>query len=53
MFLEAQFGEVELHMPEVNDEEQELQQDPSLLVQLDDADAQINLVSLVRLFVVF
>jgi hypothetical protein len=51
MFLEAHFGEVELHMPEANEEEQEgsnePQQDPSLLVQLDDADAQINLVSLV------
>lgn len=52
MFLEAHFGEVELHMPETMEEEPELQeeahQDPSLLVQLDDADAEINLVTLVR-----
>jgi hypothetical protein len=41
MFLEAQFGEVEQH------ESGEEHQDPLLLVQLDDADAQINLVSLV------
>ena len=48
MFLEAHFGEVELHMPETNDDEQEeSHRDPSLLVQLDDADAEINLVSLV------
>lgn len=52
MFLEAHFGEVELHMPETNDDKQELEephQDPSLLVQLDDADAEINLISLVYL----
>ena len=42
MFLEAQFGEVEQH------ESGAEHQDPLLLVQLDDADAQINLVSLVR-----
>lgn len=54
MFLEAHFGEVELHMPETTEEEPESQedahQDPSLLVQLDDADAQINLVTLVCFF---
>lgn len=53
MFLEAHFGEVELHMPEASDEdEQELGEDdkqPSLLVRLDDADAQISLITLVRL----
>lgn len=52
MFLEAHFGEVELHMPEASDEEeQELGEDdkqPSLLVRLDDADAQISLITLVR-----
>ena len=51
MFLEAHFGEVELHMPDVTEDEAELDEearhDPSLLVQLDDADAQINLVTLV------
>jgi cleavage and polyadenylation specificity factor subunit 3 len=51
-FLEAHFGEVELHMPEESQEELEQGEDdnePSLLVRLDDAIAQINLVSLVRL----
>lgn len=50
MFLEAHFGEVELHMPE-EAAEPELGEDshePSLLVQLDEADALVNLVSMVR-----
>lgn len=52
MFLEAHFGEVELHMPDEEDV-QELEQgedeqhDPSLIVRLDEADASINLLSLV------
>lgn len=48
MFLEAHFGEVELHMPE-EAAEPELGEDshePSLLVQLDEADALVNLVSM-------
>lgn len=51
MFLEAHFGEVELHMPEPSEEEPESgeddHRDPSLLVVLDDAEAQISLVTLV------
>lgn len=49
MFLEAHFGEVELHMPEESEEEPEQGEDdhePSLLVRLDEADARINLISL-------
>ncbi|KAF8160624.1 beta-lactamase-like protein [Crassisporium funariophilum] len=49
MFLEAHFGEVELHMPDASEEEPELGEDdhdPSLLVRLDDADAQISLVTM-------
>ncbi|KAF9522663.1 beta-lactamase-like protein [Crepidotus variabilis] len=50
MFLEAHFGEVELHMPEP-DEDAELPEDerrqPALLVELDHAEAEINLVTLV------
>ena len=46
MFLEAHFGEVELHFPE---EEQEGEgEEPSLLIRLDEADAQVNLATLVR-----
>ncbi|KAJ7680303.1 beta-lactamase-like protein [Mycena polygramma] len=51
-FLEAHFGEVELHMPEESQEEPEQGEDdhePSLLVRLDEAIAQINLISLARL----
>jgi len=51
MFLEAHFGEVELHMPDPSEEEPESGEDdhrePSLLVVLDDAEAQISLVTLV------
>ena len=52
MFLEAHFGEVELHMPDEEDA-QELEQgeddqhDPSLIVRMDEADASINLLTLV------
>jgi cleavage and polyadenylation specificity factor subunit 3 len=52
LFLEAHFGEVEYHMP---DEEQEPEEEelashgePSFLIQLDDAEARINLLSMVR-----
>jgi cleavage and polyadenylation specificity factor subunit 3 len=52
MFLEAHFGEVELHMPEEGNAEEleqgeDEQHDPSLVVRLDEADARINLLSLV------
>lgn len=51
MFLEAHFGEVELHMPDPSEEDADARQEdggePSLLVNLDEADAQINLVTLV------
>jgi hypothetical protein len=48
MFLEAHFGEVELHMPEKEPESGEDDHwDPNLLVVLDDAEAQISLVTLV------
>lgn len=53
MFLEAHFGDVELHMPEEVDNDTEQGEDsaePSLLVSLDDADAQINLITMVRCF---
>jgi len=49
MFLEAHFGKVELHMPDAVDEERELGEDshdPWLIVRLDEADAQINLLTL-------
>ncbi|KAG8213672.1 beta-lactamase-like protein [Butyriboletus roseoflavus] len=53
-FFEAHFGEVELHMPEEteqdeleNEREGEATHDPALIVRVDDADAHINLVSLV------
>jgi len=49
MFLEAHFGEVELHMPDAAEEEPEQGEDdhePSLLVQLDDAQARISLITL-------
>ncbi|KAH9946990.1 beta-lactamase-like protein [Amylocystis lapponica] len=48
MFLEAHFGEVELHMPEepAEPEQGEASHEPSLLVRLDEADALVNLVSL-------
>lgn len=48
MFLEAHFGEVELHMPEAEDDQEQGEGDhePSLLVRLDEADARIHLLSL-------
>ncbi|TDL24172.1 Metallo-hydrolase/oxidoreductase [Rickenella mellea] len=49
MFLEAHFGEVELHMPEqtkTDETEEEYIDEPSLLIQLDDAEARINLISM-------
>ena len=49
MFLEAHFGDVELHMPEVNpDEPAENGSEASFWVRLDDAHAQINLISMVN-----
>lgn len=52
LFLEAHFGDVEYHMPdeELETEEEELtsQGEPSFLIQLDDAEARINLLSMVR-----
>ena len=52
MFLEAHFGEVEYHMPdedaETEPEELTSNSEPSFLIQLDDADARINLLSMAR-----
>lgn len=50
MFLSAHFGDVELHMPDADADADEGGQanEPSLLVRLDEADARINLLSLVR-----
>ncbi|RDX44865.1 Metallo-hydrolase/oxidoreductase [Lentinus brumalis] len=47
-FLEAHFGEVELHMPDEGDEMEQGEDahEPSLLVTLDEADAVINLLSM-------
>ena len=48
MFLEAHFGDVELHMPEINpDEPAEDGNEASFWVRLDDAHAQISLISMV------
>ena len=53
MFLEAHFGDVELHMPDEAeadpDAEGENGSQPALLVRLDEADAVINLVTLVSI----
>ncbi|KAH9083421.1 beta-lactamase-like protein [Lactarius deliciosus] len=50
MFLEAHFGDVEYHMPDEDmDTEQEeptAPGEPSFLIQLDDAEARINLLSM-------
>ncbi|KAI0254119.1 beta-lactamase-like protein [Lactifluus subvellereus] len=49
MFLEAHFGDVECHMPDEDMDEQEgatPDGEPSFLIQLDDAEAQINLLSM-------
>lgn len=51
MFLEAHFGDVEFHMPVETEDEPDQGEDnnePSLLVSLDEADARINLISMVR-----
>lgn len=56
MFLEAHFGDVEFHMPDVTDEEPEPGEDDhgaSLLVRLDEAEAQISLVNLVGVAITF
>lgn len=50
MFLEAHFGEVELHMPEEPTEGAQSEENPEpalLVVRLDEADAVIDLMSLV------
>jgi cleavage and polyadenylation specificity factor subunit 3 len=50
MFLQAHFGNVELHIPEEiegDPEQGEDSNEPSLLVSLDEADARINLISMV------
>ena len=49
MFLEAHFGEVELHMPDEppEGEQNEDEPAPALLVRLDEADAMINLMTMV------
>lgn len=48
MFLEAHFGEIEFHMPDADDDELgEDEHGASLLVRLDEAEAQISLVNLV------
>ncbi|KAF8844707.1 Metallo-hydrolase/oxidoreductase [Paxillus ammoniavirescens] len=50
-FLEAHFGEVELHMPDedeqANEQGEDADHDPALIVRVDDADAHINLVTLI------
>ncbi|KAH7888842.1 beta-lactamase-like protein [Phlebopus sp. FC_14] len=46
-FLEAHFGEVELHMPDESIQEQEEgTASPALIVRVDEADAYIDLISL-------
>jgi cleavage and polyadenylation specificity factor subunit 3 len=53
MFLEAHFGDVELHMSEISpDEPAEKGSEASFWVRLDDADAQISLISMVISFIV-
>ena len=49
MFLEAHFGEVELYMPEGGDEREQGEEnnEPLLLVRLDEAEAHVDLVTLV------
>lgn len=47
-FLEAHFGDVEFHMPDEAAEDREEQSGtPALLVQLDEAGAEIDLATLV------
>lgn len=50
MFLEAHFGEIEFHMPDADENDDDVGEDEhgaSLLVRLDEAEAQISLVNLV------
>ena len=49
MFLEAHFGEVELYIPEGGDEREQGEEnnEPLLLVRLDEAEAHVDLVTLV------
>lgn len=47
-FLEAHFGRVELHMPDEGPAEGEEGESPSFLVSLDETDATIDLVTMVR-----
>ena len=52
MFLEAHFGEVELHMPEQPpsaDADGETDDAPGLLIAVDDAEAFVNLATMVCL----
>ncbi|KAI0066120.1 Metallo-hydrolase/oxidoreductase [Artomyces pyxidatus] len=51
MFLDAHFGEVEYHMPDEDDHDMEQGEapggaEPSFVIQMDDGDARINLLSL-------
>lgn len=50
MFLEAHFGDVEYHMPDESDEDTDGREpsarEPSFLIQLDETDARINLLSM-------
>lgn len=50
MFLEAHFGEVELHMPDeplIAGEDGVVEDAPGLLIALDDAEAFVNLATMV------
>lgn len=48
MFLEAHFGEVELHMPDAPSEEEGNDEDaPGLLVAVDETEAFISLATMV------
>ena len=51
LFLEAHFGDVEYHIPDedmgIEQEEPTPRGEPSFLIQLDDAEARINLLSMV------
>jgi cleavage and polyadenylation specificity factor subunit 3 len=52
MFLEMHFGEIELHMPEdnVNDQDGTTSDDdgPAFVVDLDEGEARISLLTMVR-----
>lgn len=51
MFLEAHFGDIELHMPEEDDiAEGDEKTGPALLVTVDETEAAIDLSNLVSLF---